>query len=340
VSRSIIAVIVAAALLFSLAVGCAAWGAAAPPDDGESEDTGLPLLREAALAGRTQEYTGRQTVTTWGPAGPISSFVSVANRPGSGLTVDPEPGTAERVDPGSPAGGLSAPPEGMLEVLARNYRIVGAGKGSVCGRESLLVAALRPDGTPAARFWIDKASRLVLRREILDSQGDITHVGAFVDITLPHPRRPPRLLSSQRPVDLDVRGLDRLRQRGWQFPTTLPGQLELFTASDATPGYLYLGYSDGLSVVSVFVQHGRLDEEHLAGWHVQVRGGHTIWSRDSAGQETIWASGGHVYTVVADAPADLVDAVVASLPHEGDSGFWARMGRGAGRVLSWINPFG
>jgi hypothetical protein len=128
--------------------------------------------------------------------------------------------------------------------------------------------------------------------------------------------------------------------RGWRFPRALPGHLELFAADNTSPGYLYLGYSDGLSVVSVFIQSGVLDEERLRGWHAEQRSGHTIWIRDSAGQETIWASGGHVYTVFADAPADMVDAVVAALPHEPVPDLWTRLGRGANRLLSWVNPFG
>ncbi|MCG5216680.1 sigma-E factor regulatory protein RseB domain-containing protein [Streptosporangium soli] len=330
------AMIVAAVVLLGLVMGSPSWAAVVPPEEQESEDTGLPLLREAALAGRTQEYTGVQTLTTWGRSGVSSSLVDVSNTPGSGLTIHPEPGTA---DPGSLAGGMSAPPEEMLEVLARNFRIVTAGRGSVCGRDTLVVHALRPDGSTAARFWIDEASRLVLRREVLDGRGRVTHAGAFIDIRLPPPRRLTRTPEPGQQSRLDVDGLAGLRDRGWTFPRALPGRLELFTAEE-TGGYLHLGYSDGLSVVSVFVQRGSLDEARLAGWHATARSGHTIWIRDSAEQETIWASGGHVYTVVADAPADMVDAAVAALPHESDPGFWARMGRGAGRLLSWINPFG
>ena len=52
-----------------------------------------------------------------------------------------------------------------------------------------------------------------------------------------------------------------------------------------------------------------------------------------------WAGRGMVYTVMADAPPQTVDAVVGALPHDGPAGFWKRMSRGLDRLASWVNPF-
>jgi sigma-E factor negative regulatory protein RseB len=46
-----------------------------------------------------------------------------------------------------------------------------------------------------------------------------------------------------------------------------------------------------------------------------------------------------VYTLMADAPAQTVEAVVGVLPHDGPAGFWKRMSRGLVRLASWANPF-
>jgi hypothetical protein len=46
-----------------------------------------------------------------------------------------------------------------------------------------------------------------------------------------------------------------------------------------------------------------------------------------------------VYTVMADAPVQTVDAVVGVLPHDTPPGFWKRMSRGFVRLASWVNPF-
>jgi hypothetical protein len=47
-----------------------------------------------------------------------------------------------------------------------------------------------------------------------------------------------------------------------------------------------------------------------------------------------------VYTVLGDAPDDVVQAVIAGLPHErAAAGVMSRLNRGADRVASWFNPF-
>ncbi|MFI0422502.1 hypothetical protein [Spongiactinospora sp. 9N601] len=351
------AVVVAAVVLLVLVAAHPVAGPVSGPqrEAAEGDDTGIELLREAAYAGRTRSYTGTRLVTTWGAAGPSSALTYVRNVPGEGLTVRAETaagaGTvAVGVDPGSPAAGLASPFDGMLDVLARNYRVETAGTGTACGRTGRFVQATRADGSPAARYLVDEASGVVLRREVFDGRGTLTRADAFIELSVPQERAAPRMSGHAWYGGPSLGGgpptgqVAHLRQRGWDVPAALPGRLELFTAGETAEGYLHLGYSDGLSVVSIFVQRGTLDESRLAGWHARSRGGHTIWIRGLAGfeaaaQQVVWASGEHVYTVVADAPADMVDAAVAALPHQEGIGAWEQVCRGADRLLSWISPF-
>ncbi|SDG91909.1 sigma-E factor negative regulatory protein RseB [Sinosporangium album] len=332
----------AVAVLFGL-TALSAPARAVQPDDELGEDSGLGLLRQAAHAVRVQAYYGTQFVTMWNPEGSSSSLVDVTSVPGVGITVktmaagEAVPGTVELVDPATPAGGLAAPHDGMIDVMARNFEVTTAGEGRVCGRPTRIVEVMRPGGAPAARYWIDEASGVILRREILDAGGRLARASAFIDFRLPEQAKPGAYTDGN--AFFAVADAPALKAKGWDFPATLPGRLELFSADESENGYLQLGYSDGLSMVSVFVQPGTLDEEGLRGWHPQRRGGHTIWVRDSVGQEMIWASGGHVYTVFTDAPADMVDAAVSALPHEAEPGVLARLGRGAQTVLAWLNPF-
>lgn len=144
-----------------------------------------------------------------------------------------------------------------------------------------------------------------------------------------------------------------LRARGWPVPGTLPRRLRLVSAAErrldgrpltGTEGtertYVHLGYSDGESVVSVFIQKGRLDATSLTDWHARERFGHTIWVREPGSGNAIWSSGDYVYTVLADAPADVVDAAVAALPHEDEPGFWERLARSVDRALDWVGRLG
>ena len=135
--------------------------------------------------------------------------------------------------------------------------------------------------------------------------------------------------------------LAALRAQGWPVPTDMPGGLTLYDASEsATPTgrVVDLAYSDGLSVVSLFVQRGQLPAS-LAGWRQTDLSGHSLFLRNPAEPDLTWAAGGYVYTVVADAPAPILAGVVDSLPHQARPGFWSRMGRGMKRLLSWANPF-
>jgi sigma-E factor negative regulatory protein RseB len=143
------------------------------------------------------------------------------------------------------------------------------------------------------------------------------------------------------PDPLSARQLRALRTRGWLVPVGLPGGLSLFTGAQAatsTGTVIDLGYSDGLSVVSVFEQHGNLAAK-LAGWRKANVAGHVIYVAEPDQRSLTWSSRGTVYTVIADAPPQTVDAVVGVLPHDAPPGFWKRMSRGLARLASWANPF-
>jgi sigma-E factor negative regulatory protein RseB len=66
-----------------------------------------------------------------------------------------------------------------------------------------------------------------------------------------------------------------------------------------------------------------------------------VYVRDGVQRSVMWSADGTVYTVLADAPEETVEAVIAALPHEHvETGLLARLQRGLGRVASWMNPFG
>jgi sigma-E factor negative regulatory protein RseB len=132
-----------------------------------------------------------------------------------------------------------------------------------------------------------------------------------------------------------------LRARGWLVPEQMPGGLVLFTGAEteaSTGTVLDLGYSDGLAVVSLFEQRGQLAAK-LAGWRKTTVAGRVIFVAEPDQRSMTWSSRGMVYTLMADAPAQTVEAVVGVLPHDGPAGFWKRMSRGLVRLASWANPF-
>jgi sigma-E factor negative regulatory protein RseB len=135
--------------------------------------------------------------------------------------------------------------------------------------------------------------------------------------------------------------LATLRASGWPVPGPMPGGLTLFDArqsATAAGRVVDLAYSDGLSVVSLFVQRGRLPAA-LPGWRQTGVNGYRLYVSNPGEPDLTWSARGFVYTVVAGAPAPTVAAVVNALPHDAGLGFWARMKRGLRRLWSWIDPF-
>lgn len=319
-----------------------------------SDPEALRLLRGAEGAARDTPFQGVQYITSWSRTGlSTTSLVNVAHVPGQGTTIRVQQTTAEQggqmyeaEDPQQGRGGLTGYTPRMLDLLARNYAVVRAGDGQVCGRPTTIIEARRADGTAAGRFYIDRATGLMLRRELLDGQGREVNLTFFTEIQPSVPKTRPMMTVEPAAVEapwaheLAAADLGSLRYRGWPVQQDLPGSLSLYDARqrDQHGQVVHLSYSDGLSVVSVFVQRGTLDPRAFAGWHRATRGGRVVYIDDTVQQRVMWASRGYVYTVLADAPPSVVDQAVAALPH-GDLGFWGRIARGLQRMTSWADPF-
>jgi negative regulator of sigma E activity len=231
----------------------------------------------------------------------------------------------------------------QLALLQAGYVLTYAGNGAAGGRPAEIVAADRPDGTLAARYWLDRQTGLPLRRQLFDSQARMVS-----DISITDLRLGPRALGNMPSAgtnpwagQLSGASIAALRAQGWPLPGELPDGMILFAASQ-TPAeggpVIGLSYSDGLSVISLFVQRGELPRA-LAGWQRIAIGGKDAYAVDPDGETIAWSGGGYVFTMIADAPLTTVNRAVAALPQSGSPGFWARLGRGFRRLASWANPF-
>jgi len=319
------------------------------------------LLAQAAQAAIVTSYQGQEILTRWSQGSGsvlvssiwhVSGGQTVTQTTADGASLSSQSYLSSDTDGQSPEGvlGVTAP---LVQLLESHYVVAYAGTGSADNRTAQVVEAWRADGSIAARFWLDDATKLPLEREVFDTAAHVIGQDVFVDVSFATPEGPPQQAAAasasarvsaapQAPWTdpLSRRQLLALRSRGWLVPAALPGGLSLFTGAETqadTGAVLDLGYSDGLSMVSVFEQRGKLPAT-LPGWRKTKTGGHVVFTLPDQRSLT-WSGHGMVFTMVADAPSQSVDAAVGALPHDGPTGFWKRMSRGLVRVASWVNPF-
>jgi negative regulator of sigma E activity len=368
------AALLAGGLAATLALAGALTGDACAARRVASDPEAVRLLEAATRAANRVPYEGTQFLTTWSGKGSTTSLVRVAHTPGAGTYFDAdEPvqrGTAPsssrtvagattgrtyQADSSAGRGALIGFTTEMLALLTRNYSLVRAADASVCGRRARVIEARRGDGTAAGRFWVDSETGLMLHRELLDAGGRSVAATGFRELRIARPARDTRVslrggrsvgestvpVITAAPWDdrLEPGELGALRRSGWRIPDALPGHFRLYDARREADT-VHLSYTDGLAAVSVFVQRGgAVDRTRLNGWQRTGDDGKTVFRRDSLQHWAVWSGDGYVYTVLTDAPQGTADTVIDALPEGAGPHFWGRMGRGARRLGSWVNPF-
>lgn len=302
---------------------------------------GLPLLVAAARATRTQAWRGTQRVVA---SGAPETRLEVRHLPGHGSEV--------RRPDGAPVVAADVLDESLLGLLEHNYEVRLGGAARCAGRTAVVVEARRPGvvgaGAVAARFWVDRASHLLLRRDVHDLDGALLR---SAEMTWLEVQRPAAMAVAEERVGevlrprgerLSDEALALLGGQGWPVPRSLPRGFELYDARLLDGAVLQLAYSDGLSTTSVFVQHGGLPPG-TSGLRRSVDGA-TVWQPAGDADRMVWTADGLTFTLVSDASADARDAAVTALPHRGvavvEDGLAPRVWRGLERVGSWLNPFG
>ena len=178
----------------------------------------------------------------------------------------------------------------------------------IAGRPTHVVEATRASGEVAQRLFVDDATSLLMRRQVLDSHGRVERSLQFQLLDLVP-------VNLHAPGGVSARDAEPLKEvpSGYEAPRQSSGY-ELVTRSHH-PNGVELLYSDGLFSVSVLEQRGQLDWDSLpaGGVAASVNGSDARRFSTASADVLVWQREGIVYTAVSDAPSDAVHALLDSL---------------------------
>jgi sigma-E factor negative regulatory protein RseB len=327
--------------------------AAMTPDDASA----VALLVRSAQASRTLAYTG-QVLVEDGTSTQESTLLHVPGRGTVSITEGAD-GVRTPVYAADGRSGSFADAGRQLDLLATNYRVLreAALDTTVAGRPAEAVVA-EDDGAAAARFWLDRDTGLLLRKELLDESGAVRDRAGFqtlsteVDTSLVD-REAGSATDDAWAEVLDTAALAQARTAGCDCPEALPGGLSLVETRRAPAGsvgavpVIHQLFSDGLVTVSLFSLAGELaepDREGLAarGYVLTDVGGRSAWVNGGTSAATrtaaVWQCEDEVLTLVTDdaaKPLEVVGSVLSALPPSvpaEDGSFWGRVSRGWDRI--------
>ncbi|MDQ1375603.1 MAG: hypothetical protein QOJ09_2941 [Actinomycetota bacterium] len=296
-------------------------------------------LDGARDAMRTASFTGKVRISWVDDAGSHQTTVTIKASGGVVEVDGPTPvvaGTAGRLVHTGDGWSLLWPGQllpARVPSVGHKYTVRPAPDGDVAGRpvETLELVSNR---VVRERLALDKATRLVLRREQLDDAGRPVRSMAFTTIEL----SPPQMHQAPGATRTDVPRRLTSVPAPYRAPSRLDGgyqRVGVYRRGEV----LHAVYGDGVYGLSVFEQPGRLDWNKLpsSGRWTSLAGHRArtyVWP---GGQVVTWQAGGSAYTVVGDGPAAEVLAAAASLREARSLSTGQRMRQAARELVETIS---
>ncbi|MFT4562504.1 MAG: sigma-E factor negative regulatory protein RseB [Gammaproteobacteria bacterium] len=209
--------------------------------------------------------------------------------------------------------GVSEP----VEQLTKNYTFSVAGQDRIAGRNTILVSIQpREANRYAYQLWIDQEFKLLLKSVILNRNGQLLEQVQFVQITIDQ-EIPDDLLQTEiegseftwhTNSEDDNSAASVVETSGWTVKWLPSGfymrNHKVQTMSESDMPVSHMVYSDGLAMVSVFVEQMVGDRQPLQGY--SSMGAVNAFSR---------VSDNHQITVVGEVPLPTVRQIASSVEH-------------------------
>lgn len=203
--------------------------------------------------------------------------------------------------------------------IAEWYEVRADGVERVAGHEAdVLVVKARDAHRYGYRLWADRASGLLLRADVVGTQGTVLETSAFSDVAIGIRAQPESVLQSMKKLDgyrivRPVLTPTRLEEEGWAMRRLAPGFRQVSCvrriiespgdgAAAVAPPVVQSIWSDGLTYVSVFIEPFRV-ERHTRPLLAAVGATSTLTER----QGDWWI------TVVGDTPPATLKSFAAAL---------------------------
>lgn len=203
---------------------------------------------------------------------------------------------------------------------AEHYTLKAMGNERVVGIDAEVVQLIPRDGSRFGyRVWSERKSGLVLRLQVLDSDGRVLEQSAFSELQLDAPVSMQRLSAMMAATDgyrMEQRAVRKVdaQELGWSLRNVVPGfrpvgcyqralQAGAAVGGSSQEGTLQWLFSDGLATVSMFID-GYDARRHLKEGAVELGGATRSVSR---------RFGEWWITVVGEAPVPTLTAFAQSL---------------------------
>jgi hypothetical protein len=218
------------------------------------------------------------------------------------------------------------------------YDVTRSDGAAVAGHDTIELTARADDGGALVeRFFVDKGTGLVLRRDSYDDTGAVRRSLTFTHLwsnpsragLAPAPSTAGATKKSPRVVH-DV-------EAPYRAPSHAGNGFTLVARWRHPGSALQLTYSDGLLTASVFEQPGSLDWDRLpAGGEPGDVGGHPAVAYSlPVGDAVVWEHAGIVYTCVGDAPRAELLALAVDVSRRATNGSLTRMARVVLAPFGW-----
>lgn len=195
--------------------------------------------------------------------------------------------------------------DGQLAKIDGYYRLKLLGDDRAAGRMTRLISVMPKDEYRYGyRLWLDQATGLLLKSDLLDEKGEILEQVMFTSLELLQPEQIAEVLRGFGAMPNSQISPESASPKNRLVVGNLPKGFVLKSAHSNSPNssYDHSVYSDGLASVSIFVERAKSEGEAFIG--VSRMGAVSAFGNVEAGYQI---------TVVGDVPEETVTTIGKSI---------------------------